>query len=185
MEYDVVKIKRGLMGFALLMTFSLTSLAEKSMDPEIMRQLEVQIATQQKEFEKNRYPGVTQRKQKAMGGYGDVCMDKVRSNFNNTIFTPNVYGTVLVEVFVREDGKLHKAELFRQSGNKDLDDKVIRLIETSAPFPPAPKEVTEHKAPKTTLIMQYYWKFTRVQSNTMDSQIQLSKADNEDLRFPE
>lgn len=168
-----------------LLSVSKTSHAGKGMDPEALRKLEAQIEAEQRRMKDTKPYIMPQAKRQASTSYGESCLAKVREQANKTVFRPSEFGTVLVEVFIREDGKLHKAELFRSSGNKDLDAKVMRLIEMSAPFSQATMESIEPRIANSTQIMQYDWKFHRTRTNTMDSQIQLSLATEEDLKYPE
>ena len=50
-------------------------------------------------------------------------------------------GSVLLDVAVREDGRVTEVSILRSSGHKLIDDAALRIVDLAAPFAPFPPEI--------------------------------------------
>jgi TonB family protein len=54
-----------------------------------------------------------------------------------------IQGEVVVEFRIAKDGRLESVQVRRSSGATILDDYSLRAVQTAAPFPPVPDDVTK------------------------------------------
>lgn len=69
-----------------------------------------------------------------------------------------VYGSLLLEVALREDGNIEDIIVIRSSGHTVLDDAATNIVRMSAPFAPFPKEIRERT---DILHITRTWEFRR------------------------
>lgn len=74
--------------------------------------------------------------------YLQIIIDKVSSNWFTSLVEPGIRGHFQATVYFKiyKDGKISDLKIEESSGIKSLDLSALRAIQTSAPFPPLPKE---------------------------------------------
>jgi len=66
-----------------------------------------------------------------------------RLNYPEAAREQRIYGNLLLDVAIREDGTIDNISLRRSSGNKILDDAAIRIVRLASPFAPLPENIRE------------------------------------------
>jgi len=69
-----------------------------------------------------------------------------------------VYGSLLLEVALLEDGTIEDVIVIRSSGHTVLDDAAVNIVRMSAPFAPFPKEISDRT---DVLHITRTWEFRR------------------------
>jgi protein TonB len=69
-----------------------------------------------------------------------------------------VYGSLLLEVALLQDGTIDEVIVIRSSGHAVLDDAAVNIVRMSAPFAPFPKEISERT---DVLHITRTWEFRR------------------------
>lgn len=74
--------------------------------------------------------------------YLQIIIDKVSSNWFTSLVTPGIRGSFQATVYFKiyRNGYISNLKIEESSGIKSLDLSALRAIQTSAPFPPLPKE---------------------------------------------
>lgn len=77
--------------------------------------------------------------------YLQIIIDKVSSNWFTSLVEPGIRGRFEATVYFKiyKNGKISDLKIEESSGIKSLDLSSLRAIQTSAPFPPLPKEYGE------------------------------------------
>ena len=69
-----------------------------------------------------------------------------------------IYGSLLLEVALVEDGSIEDIRVIRSSGHQVLDDAAVNIVRMSAPFAPFPKEIRKRT---DVLHITRTWEFRR------------------------
>jgi len=73
--------------------------------------------------------------------YYEECLARIEKV---TFLNPsNIYFAIQLSISIKPDGNIENIEVSRPSGQHDVDEFAIHLIETAAPFPPFPPEITK------------------------------------------
>lgn len=74
--------------------------------------------------------------------YLQIIIDRVSSNWFTSLVEPGIRGHFQATVYFKiyTNGKISNLKIEESSGIKSLDLSALRAIQTSAPFPPLPKE---------------------------------------------
>ncbi len=77
--------------------------------------------------------------------YLQLIMDKVSNNWFTSLVEPGLRGKFQVTVYFKiyKSGHISDLKIEESSGLRSLDLSALRAIQTSAPFPPLPKEYEE------------------------------------------
>lgn len=74
--------------------------------------------------------------------YLQIIIDRVSSNWFTSLVDPGIRGNFQATVYFKiyKDGQISNLEIEESSGIRSLDLSALRAIQSSAPFPPLPKE---------------------------------------------
>ncbi len=79
-------------------------------------------------------------------------------NYPEAARQKRLYGSLLMTVAIRADGRLENVEIVRSSGQRVLDAAALHIVELAAPFAPFPVEVRKDT---DVLTITRTWSFTR------------------------
>ncbi|BCL76934.1 energy transducer TonB [Jeongeupia sp. HS-3] len=73
-----------------------------------------------------------------------------------------LYGSLQLSVEVNVDGSIRKASIQRSSGNRQLDNAALKILQRAAPFAPLPKDLVDPLGKRATvLVVLRTWNFAR------------------------
>jgi protein TonB len=77
-----------------------------------------------------------------LAGYVDQCLNKVlQVAAKRPAEMGAMSGSAVLTVAIQSDGTIEKIEVNRSSGQKGLDDMLVRLVKSAAPFEPFPADL--------------------------------------------
>ncbi|MBM3116572.1 energy transducer TonB [Jeongeupia naejangsanensis] len=79
-----------------------------------------------------------------------------------------LYGSLQLAVEINTDGSIRSSKVERSSGNRQLDNAALKILQRAAPFAPLPKGLRDDLGqPATVLVIVRTWTFAR--NNTLAS----------------
>ena len=115
---------------------------------EQMRELEAKIQRdleQYNKFPRRRFVGASVQDPR-LAGYVDQCLKKILqvAASDRLAEMAAMSGSAMVTVAIRSDGTIEKIEVNRSSGQKRLDDILVRLVRLAEPFEPFPDDLRKN-----------------------------------------
>lgn len=126
--------------------------------------LQAQIDREQDEYQKR----------PRIGNYGAIAKEYIAAryiedwrmkvekvgnlNYPEEAKTKKLYGTLMLTVYINEDGTVRNIELNRSSGHKVLDEAAMRIVRMASPYAPFSRQLREKY---NVITITRTWSFTR------------------------